>query len=166
MTPRIALVALALGGCSAEAPLPADPGARFDPVAFFAGRSHGDAVLRVAFSDPVWVKVDSAGRRTGGGGLSLDQSIREGDKPARKRRWVMRPAGTGQFAGTLTDADGPVAIAVAGPRATIAYRMKNGLEVRQELALQPGGRTLANRLVVRKFGVRVARLDETIRKLD
>jgi hypothetical protein len=57
-------------------------------------------------------------------------------------------------------------VEVAGPRATIRYRMKSGLAVAQQLALQPGGRTLLNRLTVTKFGIRVATLDETIRKLD
>ena len=42
--------------------------------------------------------------------------------------------------------------------------MKGGLEVRQQLALQSDGRTILNRLSVRKFGLEVAYLDETIRK--
>ena len=44
--------------------------------------------------------------------------------------------------------------------------MKNGMEVRQLLALQADERTVLNHLEVRKFGVRVAQLDETIRKVD
>ena len=42
--------------------------------------------------------------------------------------------------------------------------MKKGFMVRQELALQPDGLTVLNRLEVFKLGVRVAWLDETIRK--
>ena len=52
-----------------------------------------------------------------------------------------------------------------GPRATIRYAMKGGLQVRQQLALQTDGRTLLNHLEVRKWGVRVARVEETIRPL-
>jgi hypothetical protein len=78
----------------------------------------------------------------------------------------MRQIGPGRFTGTLTDAVGPASIEVAGARATIRYRMKGGLDVSQQLALQPGGRTVLNRLTVTKFGIRVATLDETIRKLD
>jgi hypothetical protein len=72
--------------------------------------------------------------------------------------------GPGHFTGTLTEATGPVDITVSGPRALIRYPMKGGLEVRQQLALQSDGRTVLNRLSVRKFGLEVAHLDETIRK--
>jgi hypothetical protein len=44
--------------------------------------------------------------------------------------------------------------------------MKNGLDFEQHLALQRGGTTVLNRLTVRKFGVPVATLEETIRKAD
>ena len=44
--------------------------------------------------------------------------------------------------------------------------MKGGLKVDQKLTLQSDGRTLLNRLKVEKFGVRVATVEETIRKLD
>jgi hypothetical protein len=44
--------------------------------------------------------------------------------------------------------------------------MKGGLEVEQQLALQSDGRTVLNRLEVKKFGARLATLNETITKLD
>jgi hypothetical protein len=44
--------------------------------------------------------------------------------------------------------------------------MRGGLDVDQQLTLQGDGKTLLNRLHVRKFGVRVAVVEETIRKLD
>jgi len=59
-----------------------------------------------------------------------------------------------------------VNVSVVGPRAYIKYRMSEGLTVGQLLALQSDGKTLLNRLHVRKFGIRVATVDETIRKLD
>jgi hypothetical protein len=88
-----ACAALLLAGCDANQPLPADPGANLDPVAFFAGQSHGQATLHKLFSDDVRVTVDSLGRPDGRGGLVLDQRIVEGDKPPRVRRWIIRPAG-------------------------------------------------------------------------
>jgi hypothetical protein len=153
-------------GCATSVVLPADPRATLDPVAFFNGRTHGDATLRKVFSAPVPVTVDSVGRLNNHGNLQLEQVISEGGKSSRRRWWVMERAGPGRLTGTLTDAEGPVAITLAGPRATIRYRMKGGLDVEQQLALQPGGRTILNQLTVSKLGVRVARLDETIRKLD
>ena len=41
-----------------------------------------------------------------------------------------------------------------------------GLKVRQEMRLQGSGRTLSNHVVVRKFGLKFASVDGTIRKLD
>jgi hypothetical protein len=162
----VAIAAVALTACGSARALPADPAAKFDPVAFFLGRSHGDGELRKLLSKPARISVDSLGRRERNGTLVLDQVIKVGAKPPSTRRWTMRQIGPGRFTGTLTDAVGPASIEVAGPRATIRYRMKGGLDVSQQLALQPGGRTVLNRLTVTKFGIRVATLDETIRKLD
>ncbi|MEO6581566.1 MAG: DUF3833 family protein [Sphingomicrobium sp.] len=162
----IAGVALALAGCAPSRPLPADPSARLDPIAFFTGRTHGDAILQKLVGRAVKVRVDSSGRRDRQGGLILDQAIRKGGKPARHRRWLFRLDGRGRYQGSLTDAVGPVDFVSAGPRATIRYRMKNGMEVDQHLALQRDPRLVLNRLTVSKFGLRLATLDERIRKLD
>ena len=43
--------------------------------------------------------------------------------------------------------------------------MKGGLRARQWLSLQPGGQAVRNRMVVSKFGVPVARLDELIERV-
>ena len=162
-----AVATVALAGCApSHVLLPADPAASFEPMTFFAGRTRGEGVLDKTVGGSSRIVVDSSGRVDQNGNLILDQSIREDDKLPRLRRWVIRRSGPGRFTGTLTDAAGPVAITVAGPRATIRYQTKGGIAVRQQLALQPGGRTLLNRLSARRFGMPLARLDETIRKLD
>ena len=167
MQPRLLVAGamLALCNCASNVTLPATaPGAPFQPIAFFEGRSHGDGELRKLFSSPVKVSVDSVGRMRNGT-LVLDQTIRESGKPASTRRWTIVRAGPDRYSGTLTDAVGNVAGRVEGPRLYIRYTMKHGLMVQQQLAEQPDGRTILNRLVVSKLGVRVATLDETIRKL-
>lgn len=161
----VAAAALVLSGCSDNAPLPAASGEIFDPVTFFAGRTQGEATLDTLIESPVRVTVDSIGRRQGNA-LVLDQAIRQSGQPARVRRWTMRPVAANRFSGTLTDAAGPVHGTTAGPRAYIRYTMKNGMQVEQQLALQSDQRTVLNRLEVKTFGVRVATLTETIRKLD
>lgn len=153
---------LALGSCKAAAPAPGPP---LDIVAFFTGKSQGEGELRVLLGSPKAISVDSLGRSDRKGGLILDQLIREEGKAARKRRWVMRRIGPGRFTGTLTEAVGPVSVSVAGSTANIRYEMKDGLSVAQTLELQPGGRRIANRMAVRKYGIPVARLTETIRKI-
>lgn len=156
---------LALASCATPPPLPASANASFDPIAFFTGRTHGEGTLDKLLGAPVRVRVDSVGRRHGDV-LILEQTIREGDKQPRVRRWRMRRVAPDLYSGTLTDANSRVQVRTAGPRAYISYTMDGGLEVDQQLALQSDGRTVLNRLEVKKLGVRVATLNETIRKVD
>ena len=155
---------VALCCCARNGTLPAASDAEFQPIAFFEGHSQGDGQLRKLFSSPVSVSVDSVGR-VRNGTLVLDQTIKENGKPPSTRRWIIVRAGPDRYAGTLTDAVGTVDGRVEGPRLYIRYTMKHGLTVQQQLAEQPNGRTVLNRLVVYKLGVRVATLNETIRKV-
>ena len=160
------VAAAALSGCASLPPLPAASGDNLDPIAFFTGRSHGEGQLHKIFSEAVPVSVASVGRRSGDT-LVLDQAIREGDKAPRERRWVIRQIAPTLYSGSLSEAAGPVSIEVKGPRATIRYTIRDGgFKVEQQLALQADKRTLLNRLEVKKYGVRVATLRETIRKSE
>ena len=158
------LLALALAGCTSVR-LPAAEQAMLDPVAFFTGRSHGSGTLTIVMSGSTPISVESIGQPEPGG-LLLQQTIREDDKPPRVREWRIRRVAPNRYTGTLTEAEGPVTLVTRGPRALIRYRMKNGTTVRQQLALQPDERTILNHLEVSKWGVRVAWLEETIRKAD
>lgn len=78
----------------------------------------------------------------------------------------MRQVAPGRYTGTLTDAAGPVVVTISGARADIRYRTKAGVDIAQQLLLQRDGTTIVNRLRAKEFGIRVATLDETIRKLN
>jgi len=151
-------------GCARSVTVPAVGGAEFQPIAFFEGHTHGDGELQKLFSKPVSVSVDSVGRLQDGS-LILNQTIREAGKPASRRRWTITPVGHDRYSGTLTDAVGEVHANVVGARGYMRYTMKHGLTVDQQLAQQSDGTTVLNRLVVHMFGVRVATLSETIRKV-
>jgi hypothetical protein len=157
------LLLLLLPSCT-DVRLPAVAAATLDPVAYFSGNSHGEGRLHQVLGKARAITVESAGRPQPGGALLLTQRITEEGKAPRTREWVMRPAGPGRYTGSLTDAVGPVELTVRGARAEVRYTMRKGLNVRQQLALQPDGLTVLNRLEVYKLGVRVAWLDETIRK--
>jgi hypothetical protein len=133
-------------------------------MAFFKGHTHGEGDLQTLFGQPVQVSVDSVGRM-GEDGLILDQTIREAKKPPSVRRWTIRRLSQNRYTGTLTDAVGPVTAEVVGPRAYIRYMMRHGLVVQQQLAQQRDRTTVLNRLVVHKFGARVATLSETIKRV-
>jgi hypothetical protein len=143
---------------------PAQP-RTLDMHAFFTGRTHADNNLHIIFHRATKLIVDSVGHREGDQFILVD-TVHEGDKPVRTRKWVTHEVGPGHFTGTLSDATGPVDIRVSGDSATIRYIMNGGLQITQVMKLQPDGRTLSNNVDARKFGMRFARVDGTIRKLD
>jgi hypothetical protein len=156
----IAAAALALfGSAAAEKP-------KLDLTAFFTGHSHAENVMKIVFHGPTKLIVDSVGGRGDRGDFVLIDTVHEGDKPVRTRKWVMRPDGPNRYTGALSDATGPVDIVVSGDSATIRYVMKGNLNVVQQMQLQGDGRTLSNHVDVRKFGLKFARVDGTIRKVD
>lgn len=160
-----ALAALfAIGGCvpsghlaSAQAPAPV-----FDPVAFFSGHTEGRGSLAVAMRDRKPTLVEGHGTVTPDGGIDLAQDVRQSDGKPTHRTWHLRRIAPGRYVGTLSDAREPVTGEVEGNRLHLRFAMKGGLRAQQWLYLQPGGQAARNRLVVTKFGMPVASLDETI----
>lgn len=160
------LAAVLVPASLAARPLPPPlPAPVFDPLRFFDGTTHGTATLQIILKPRTPVRVEGHGRVGGDGILTLDQTVTEGDKPPTKRRWTFTPLGHGRYAGMLSDAAGPVAGDVTGNRLHLHFRMKGGVVADQLLDLAPDGQSAHNRMRFRKFGVVVARLDETIRKL-
>ncbi|OYZ14727.1 MAG: hypothetical protein B7Y35_13610 [Sphingomonadales bacterium 28-64-96] len=164
-----ALVLLAgLSGCVSAGRLPparADAPA-LDALAFFAGQSRGEGRLKIALRRPRDVTVASAGHWGSDGGLILDQTVTLGGQPATQRQWQLRRDGPAGVAGSLSDAAGPVTGRVEGNRLHLRFTMKGGLRADQWLALQPGSQVLHNVMIVRKFGLPVARLDEVITRTE
>ncbi|MGI8705203.1 MAG: DUF3833 family protein [Sphingomicrobium sp.] len=158
----LALVAAALGGAataaSAEKP-------QLDLIGFFTGRTHAVSEIKVAFRRPLGHVTHSVGRRAANGDLILVDTIKEEGEPKKERRWVMRRSGPNSFTGSMSEATGPVKITVAGNRATIRYKMKGGISIDQRLT-QLNPRTLSNHVSARKLGIRLGRLEGTIRNLD
>jgi hypothetical protein len=136
----------------------------FVPAAFFAGRTEGHARLKVIFGSTRPVHVVGEGQVMRDGTLVLDQVVSQADKPPKRREWRIRETAPGHYSGTLTDASGPVVGEVTGNCLHLTYPMKGGVKAEQWIYLQPGGATALNRMSITKFGVPVARLEETIRK--
>jgi len=169
LAPRLLFAApLLLTACmNMPRPQAADASAPAFPVArFFAGTTQGQGVLRVMMSGRRLVQVSSVGRVGPDGVVIVDQSVVEQGKPPRARSWALREVAPGRYAGTLSDAAGPVEGFVAGNRLHLRFPMRGGMEADQWLTLAPDGRSARNILRVRKLGLTVAALEETIRKLD
>ena len=153
---------LLLSACAGSPP-PAAAGPVFDPVAFFDGRTRGAGELSIVLRQPRSLTVEGTGRVRADGTLVLRQRVEEEGRPARTRRWEIRRVGPGSYAGTLSDATGPVRAEARGNRLRITYPSGAG-DVEQWLALSPDGRTAQNRLTVKRLGGVIARVSETIRK--
>ena len=162
---KVAVAAALLLVASPASAAPDPP--KLDMTGFFAGKSHADNVIKIALHGPHRLIVDSVGGRNKEGEFVLVDTVREEGKPVRTRTWVMRATGEGHFTGFLSDAAGPVDVVAAGDTATIRYTMKDGnLKITQQIKLQSDGKTLANHVVAKKFGLTFAHVDGTIRKLD
>jgi hypothetical protein len=148
---------------AAAAPQSGAPAQRFDPLLFFNGLSRGEGRLKVAMRARQLVNVRSSGERRGNT-LVVEQRIEEEGKPARERTWEIREVSPGRYTGTLSDAAGPVTGETRGNRLHLSFKVKGGLKADQWLTLAPDGQSAHNILKVRKLGVVVATLDETIRR--
>lgn len=162
---RSASLALLLLAAAAVSPAPAaQPSA---PEHFFVGRTEGAGTVTMALSGSHKVRDVSRGRLDPSGALLLDQVVEEEGKPVRRRSWRLVRAGGNRISGTISDASGPVTGEIKGNVLHLRYRtVEGGAQVEQWITLHPNGRTAANRMVFRKFGLKVASLDSTIRRLD
>ena len=131
---------------------------------FFVGRTEGAGTVRVIMSGSHGVRDETRGRMERGT-LILDQVVREEGKPARTRTWRITRTGN-RISGTITDARGPVTGEETGNVLHLRYRSAEGPSVEQWITLQPGGRTAHNRMVFRRFGMTVATVEETIRRVE
>jgi hypothetical protein len=137
------------------------------PEHFFVGRTEGAGTVQMIMSGSHKVRDRSRGRLDKSGALILEQIVEEEGKPTRRRSWRLARAGGNRIAGTISDAVGPVTGEINGNVLHLKYRAKEAnAQVEQWITLHPGGRTASNRMVFRKWGLKAATLESTIRKLD
>lgn len=162
------LAAALLGGCSATSPAPelAAPAPVFLAERFFLGRTAGEGSLKIVFKDAQSIRVEGRGRLQPDGTLILDQMVWRGGTAPKQRQWRIRTVAPGRYRGRLTDATDEIVGETHGNLLHLSYPMKGGVHAEQWLYLQPDGRTALNRMRITKLGMPVARLDETIRKVD
>ena len=152
--------ALALGAPAAAA---ASPSA--SPLAFFDGRTVSEGTTKIVMRKPYRTHSQGVGRIEPDGTLLLVQQVEEGAEPRKERRWRIRQVAPDRFAGTMSDAVGPVSVEKVGPRFRFRFRMKGGLSVEQWLEPLADGRTATSTLTVRKLGIAVATGKALIRRI-
>ncbi len=162
----IAVMSAAAGLLAGCVPMPRiarpAPAPRFDAIDFFTGHTEGRASLKVIFGKRHPVAVHGMGVMESDGTLLLDQIVEEAGQPSKKRQWRIRETTPDHYAGTLSDATGGVTGVTRGDRLELRFTMKGGFQAKQLLTLRPDGKAAHNVLIVRKFGMTVAVLDETI----
>lgn len=136
------------------------------PERFFVGRTAGSGTIRVVLSGQHSFRVRSVGRLDRSGALLLEQTVQEEGKAVRRRTWRLVRSGTNRISGTLSDARGPVSGEIAGRVLSLRYAPAEGGTVDQRITFHPNGRTAENRMTIRRFGVPVATVEETIRRVD
>ena len=136
----------------------------FDPITFFTGATESSGSLKQAFSSAKATHVTGFGALRGNGQFVLDQTMTVTGEKAQTRQWQLHQISPGHFGGTISDGKGPVTIDASGNRLLIKYTMKNGLKVESVLTIDANGRSGRNVSVVRKWGMTVANLSETIAK--
>jgi len=159
-------VLLPLTACvRAPPPQTAATAPRFSAQAFFAGATHGEGRLKVAFAAAKTTVVEGRGHVESDGTLVLDQIVTQASAKPQRRQWRISEVTPGRYAGTLSDAAGPVSGDASGNRLHLHFHMKGELVADQWLDLSADGQVAQNRMVIAKLGVTVATLDETIRRV-
>ena len=144
----------------------AKPAPLFKAEEFFIGRTEGKGTIKGPLSKLTSLADTGVGHIEHDGTLVLDQRVQRGDQPVETRQWRIRKQRDGSYAGTLSDAKGPIVAEINGNCLHVKYVIAKGsYGAEQYVYLQPGGRVAINRMIIRKFGLTVATVEETIRKV-
>lgn len=139
----------------------------FDPMIFFAGRTHGDGTLEMRFGADRSIRVEGHGWTRPDGTFQLDQTITFGDGAVESRDWRLSRLDANRFSATLSDARGKVTARASGNLFHLRYLIRRpAVWMEQWLYLQPDGQSVLNLARVTVLGVPSARLSETITRVD
>lgn len=143
----------------------------FDPLKFFTGRTRSSGVFENRRGEPTNpVKTETTGRLVNGE-LHLEQILFIGNEAGQHRSWKVRRIGRTRFEATANDMVGTARGNVSGNTFTWTFTLvtKPGnplfnVRMTQHMYLQPDGRTMINRSMIRKFGILVASVTEQFRR--
>ena len=164
-----AIAFLLLAGCLAGFPHrdPMSADSELRPELFFAGRTRGEGTLAVRGRGSRSFQVEGLGRTGSDGAFRLDQTVTFADGTVETRTFIVRRVDDTHYTGTLSGARGTVTAETLGNRFHLRYLVRQpAVYMEQDLYLQPDGRTALNEATVSVLGLSVARLSETIRKVD
>jgi hypothetical protein len=135
------------------------------PLQFFSGKTEMNSTVKIILKKPFKSRAIGLGRILGDGSLSLAQQVFDEGETAKQRNWKIRQVKPRQYAGTMTEAVGPVIVDEVEGRYRFKFKMKGGLAVEQWMTPLPGGNAARSQTIVRRLGLKVASSDGIIRKL-
>jgi hypothetical protein len=135
------------------------------PMRFFEGRTESVGTIKLFMKKPYRSRAVGRGVIGADGSLLLIQQVEDEGRPPRERRWRIREVGPGHFAGSMSEAIGPVIIDDVHGSYRFRFKMKGNVAVEQWLVPLPGGMAARNSLKIRKYGMTVGTSDGTIRKI-
>lgn len=165
ITRRSSALCLGLALAAASAPATALGSQFADPLRFFEGTTEAVTTMRVAMQKPLVSHSIGRGRINSDGSLELIQHVTEQGRREFERLWRIREIRPGYFAGSMSEARGPISIEQIGNRYRFRFHLKDNLAVEQWLTPQ-GGTTARTQLTVRKFGIAIAHSEGWVRKVQ
>ncbi len=165
-------IALLVGGCASK-PIAAFESGRpiFDPLQFFAGRTHSWGVFETRSGQPSKVLTTATTGRREADGLHFEQDLVFQGSRKSHRSWLVRRVDEHRYTATGT---GIIGIARGEARGNVFHldftldalpgNSLGHLHMSQWMYLQPDGATMINRATLSKAGVTVAMITEQFRK--
>jgi hypothetical protein len=162
------VLALGLLGACASPPqiAPESAAPALEMEAFFAGTSIGEGVFTNSFTgERREFRVTIVGSLAGDE-LTLVEDFDYADGEKDRKTWRLQRTGPGRYSGTREDVVGLAEVWTENGQVRLRYTVKLGgwqVDFADVLALRPD-RTLLNRAIVSKWGVRVGRVELVLRK--
>jgi hypothetical protein len=149
---------------AAASPAPA-PGTIGD-LQFFVGSTESVSVTKVMLQKPFVTHWVGRGKINSDGSLELVQHVREQSGHEFDRRWQIHQVAPSRFAGTMSEASGPVSVDKIGDRYRFRFAMKGNLSVEQWLKPQRDMTSAQTQLTVRRLGIAVVHSTGWIRRTN
>ena len=146
-------------------PSAADADSDRAPLQFFNGKTEMVSTVKVIMKKPFRSRAVGNGRILSDGTLSLAQQVFDEGEPTKQRLWKIRQVASSHYAGTMTEAVGPVVVDEVDGRYRFKFRMKGNLSVEQWMTPLAGGNSAKSNTTVRKFGMKVASSTGIIRRV-
>jgi len=124
------------------------------------------STMKIVAQRPFVSRSVGRGKIQEDGSLQLVQQVTEAGRRSFDRHWSIHQVAPGRYAGTMSEANGPIAVEKVGDRYVLRFAMKGNLSVEEWITPDRGMLSARTKLTVRKFGFAVGHADGWIRQLD